>query len=98
MDLDQVKQFVPFMWMFSQQIPPQRPGITRLIEQSFVGIIAGVASAWGTLYIQQGKIEQQIIDMQVQVDRVSRNEAANLALLQAQMAAIQQALYNRRGQ
>lgn len=98
MDLDQVKQFVPFMWLFSQQIPPERPALTRLIEQSFVGILAGVASAWGTLYIQQGKIEQQIIDMQVQLDHVASNEAANIALLQAQMAAIQQALYNRRGQ
>ena len=93
MDFDHIKQFVPFLTLLSEKVPPNRPALTRLIEQSFVGILAGVASAWGTLYIQQGKIEQQLLDMQIQLDHVAANETSNIALLQAQMSAIQQALY-----
>lgn len=56
-----VCHWFPFAALFSREaVPPNRPMATRIIEQSFVAIIAGGGSAYGVNNVIQARQEEQI--------------------------------------
>lgn len=62
------QHWLPFAALFAKQAVPQnRPMATRLIEQTFVGIVAGGGGAYGVNSSMQAVHDEQIKSLQQQV-------------------------------
>ena len=59
MDLSHVTHYVPFAALLTKRPPdlPNRPLITRLIEQGTVGVVTGLVVLYGVSQVQGQKID-----------------------------------------
>lgn len=61
MPFDQLKEtafhVIPFLGLMSENAPENRPLLTRIIEQSFVGLISGAVSVVSVLTIHGERID-----------------------------------------
>ena len=63
------------------QVPPNRPMATRLIEQAFVGLIAGGGATIATLQVASARNDERILAIKEQVVEVRAQITTNTTLL-----------------
>ena len=94
------KHIIPFLGLFAAQSPPNRPAFTRLLEQVLVAIIAGAGGAYIGITVTQARIDQEVADMRMteaeHYSQVTNQMQEQSAMIQSQLATIQEALYGSR--
>ena len=76
---DWINHNVPFMALMAIATPPNRPLLTRLAEQSIVGILAAAITMYSTLQRQQDSIDRltetlktERIETRAAIDRINQ--------------------------
>lgn len=83
--------FIPFGALFSQQAAdlPNRPLLTRLVEQATVGVVAAAIG----LYANDLVMKDQITNLAQQVADVKQTQAASVQDLKQMISQMQRDLY-----
>lgn len=82
-------QLIPFAALMSQQVPPNRPALTRLSEQ----VIVGAVSAIGALQVQQARHDSEIAAIQRELARIVIQQDKTRDELMAKIESIRADLY-----
>lgn len=77
--------WIPFAALMSENLPPNRPLMTRILEQSLVGIVAGIGGAYVTIQITNAVQDVQIRALQEQVRVTEMRLSEEIKELRAQM-------------
>ena len=59
--------WLPFAALMATETPPNRPMTTRILEQVFIGLIAGIGGAYLTIQITLAVQDNKITTLQQQV-------------------------------
>jgi hypothetical protein len=59
--------WIPFAALIAKQTPPNRPMTTRILEQLFIGVIAGAGGAYITIQVTLAVQDNKISMLQLQV-------------------------------
>ncbi|MDP2026460.1 hypothetical protein [Sulfuriferula sp.] len=59
--------WLPFAALMAKETPPNRPMTTRIVEQVFIGVIAGAGGAYLTIQITLAVQDNKITTLQQQV-------------------------------
>lgn len=76
---------LPFAGLADKDPPPNRPMLTRIMEQSLVGIIAGIGGAYMTIQITNAVQDEQIKSLQQQLRNTEVRLSEEIKELRAQM-------------
>lgn len=87
--MERFTHYVPFMALMSASPPPNRPMLTRLIEQ---GIVA-VAAAFISLYISNVELKTQIAALNDKVVEMNKTQEALHRDLNAALEKIRDDIY-----
>ena len=85
--------YIPFMAALSSQgqIPENRPAVTRLLEQTFVGVVAASIGSYVTIHVQQAEID----NLKLQRQESELRTAQALSEVSKQVAELRQVLLTR---
>lgn len=77
--------WLPFAALMVRNAPPNRPMVTRILEQSLVGIIAGIGGAYVTIKVTLAVQDVQIHNLQGQIQVTEARLTDEIKELRAQM-------------
>lgn len=88
---------IPFAALVAREpVPENRPAMTRIIEQSFVGVVAAALGSYVTLQVNQTEIatlKQQRVEEELRTTEAIHDSEARVT---AQIAEMRAVLLNRR--
>lgn len=98
------QHYVPFAALVAQQpIPENRPAMTRILEQSFVGIVAAALGSYVMIQVQATEINSMKLQRLEDEQRITRSidaaemrRTAQLSELRAQITELRTVILNDR--
>jgi len=77
--------WIPFAALVTRNAPPNRPLLTRMIEQGAVGLVAGVGGSYVSLAINSAVQDVQIKSLQAQISSSENRMTDEIRELRTQM-------------
>lgn len=91
-------QIIPFAALVvGKPVPANRPAMTRIIEQSFVGVVAAAVSSIVTLNVNKAEIENLKTERIIAEQRTSKAVADSEARLTAQIQELRMVMLTKAG-
>lgn len=82
LNMDYLCHIVPFMALTAKATPPNRPMVTRIIEQLVVGMISGFFVVVVGMYVAIQVIDQRLININQHIADVATNASQLTAAIQ----------------